>query len=324
MRDFFSLSVNELTNKKIIDWGYTEELTPKSYDRYLEWVNKDLHGPLNYLADERKLKRETLKNVFPECESAVVFLFQYIDLKKTLMESNSEFKIASYTIGFEDQDYHYWIKARLTEIGDKLKIQFPTLEYKISLDVHPVLERDLAYRSGLGWFGKNSMLINQENGSYTLIGSLLLNQKLEIETNHSLATDHCGSCTRCVDACPTNAIDGEMRVIESKKCISTFTIEQFKDGPAPSGFPVESKEVFGCDICQEVCPWNNKPLAKAIPEDSASELVVFFNRDIELIFNDISSMSNNQYKRFFKGTSFERSGKRGLLKNLKLYLDQLL
>jgi epoxyqueuosine reductase len=209
----------------------------------------------------------------------------------------------------------------LNEIGEKLKIDLPELEYKISLDVHPVLERDLAYRSGLGWFGKNSMLINQENGSYTLIGSLLLNQKLELPIK-SPASDHCGTCTRCIDACPTNAIDGDMRVIESKKCISTFTIEQFKDGPAPSGFPVETKEVFGCDICQEVCPWNNKPLAKAIPEESASELVKFFNRDIQTIHDDISAMSNNAYKRFFKGTSFERSGKRGLLKNLKLYLSQ--
>lgn len=321
MKKLFNIDPKLLEESKVVDWGYTEELRPRSFDTYLKWVEDGCHGPLKYLEDERRLKRESLKEVYPECESALVFLFTYIDAKKYELEQNPKNKIASYTIGFEDQDYHFWIKEKLDILGQELSKKFEGLEYKFSLDVHPVLERDLAFRSGLGWFGKNSMLINKEHGSYTLIGSLLLNQKLDIQTSN-LEVDHCGNCTRCIDACPTNAIDPVKRTVNANHCISTFTIEMFKDVPPPKGYPVESQEVFGCDICQEVCPWNNKPLKKINADHfEESDLVAFFNRELDPIIYDVEQMSNRQFKEFFKRTSFERVGKRGLLKNLKHYLE---
>ena len=262
-----------------------------------------------------------ITQVYSDCRSVLVFLFSYIDQKKSLTKLASESKIASYTLGFEGVDYHHWVSEKLNTIGESLQDQIKGLDFKISLDIHPVLERDLAYRAGLGWFGKNSMLISQEKGSYTIIGSLLLNKELEIETRKTV-TDHCGNCTRCLDACPTGAIL-DNKTIDSNKCISTFTIELFKDAPAPEGYPVESGEIFGCDICQEVCPWNNKPLALSSGQQSDNKLVDFFNRSVREIYDDIEGMSNNDYKRFFMGTSFVRSGKRGLLKNLKPYLTKI-
>ncbi len=320
MKPLESISSKVLIDNKIVTWGYTEELSPSTYKDYLKWVEDDFHGPLKYLADERKLKRENLKNVYPECESAIAFLFDYRDSKKFQLKENPKNKIASYTVGFEDMDYHFWIKEKLNTIGELLKKDHPELEFKFSLDVHPVLERDLAYRAGLGWFGKNSMIINREFGSYNLIGSLLLNKKLHLNKNQ-LETDHCGTCTRCIDACPTNAILTDQRTIDSNKCISTFTIEMFKDTLPPKGYPVETQEVFGCDICQEVCPWNIKSL-KNVEEAEESKLVQFFNRDLKDICTDIELMSNKQFKTFFRHTSFERVGKKGLLKNLKYYLER--
>lgn len=308
----------DLSKFKIVDFGYTEELEPRTYKEFLDWINQNYFGPLNYLADHRKEARKSLKNVYPECQSAIVFLFDYRSSKKLIEEQKPKHKIASYTVGFEDQDYHHWIREKLCFLGDHLKSKDHGLDYKISLDIHPVLERDLAERAGLGWFGKNSMLIHQKFGSYNLIGSLLLNKKLVIPKRPSIV-DHCGNCTRCIEACPTSAIMKDSRTIDSVKCISTFTIEMFKDGLPPQGYPTESAEVFGCDICQEVCPWNFKPM-KQIESNDKSELVDFFNRDLEIICKNIEEMSNKKFKTFFRGTSFERLGKKGLLKNLKYYL----
>ena len=304
---------------QIVDFGYTEELEPRTYKEFLQWIELNYNGPLNYLADHRKDIRKSLKDVYSDCESSLVFLFDYRSSKKFIEETKPKNKIASYTVGFEDQDYHFWIKEKLERMGRDLQAVFNGLEFKLSLDIHPVLERDLAERAGLGWFGKNSMIINQKFGSYNLIGSLLLNQKLPLNFRPSVA-DHCGNCTRCLDACPTNAILDGSRTIDSSKCISTFTIELFKDSQPPTGYPSQENEVFGCDICQEVCPWNIKPMQTASKIES-SDLVDFFNRDLSEVCCDIEAMSNKNFKTFFKSTSFERVGKRGLLKNLKYYLE---
>ena len=320
MMNLFHIDLDFLKESRIIEWAYTEELEPRTYQNYLEWVDKGMSGPLKYLTDHRKDKRKSLSEVYPECESVLVFLFDYRAAKKYLLDQKIENKIAAYTIGFDDEDYHVWIRNKLVAIGSKLQEKFLDLDFKLSLDIHPVLERDLAERAGLGWFGKNSMIISQEFGSYHLIGSLLLNQKLELQTKNQIV-DHCGTCTRCIDACPTDAIIPGKRTLDASKCISTFTIELFKDSTPPAGYPANSQEVFGCDICQEVCPWNNKPL-NLIKSSDKSLLVDFFNRDLNVICDDINKMSNREFKLFFQNTSFERVGKQGLLKNLKYYLER--
>ncbi len=318
------------------DFGFTSESKPASIDRYNEWVASDLHLPLTYLEGERRLKRQSIKAHWPEFSSAVVFLFSYHTTHQELQnlyKSHPDWnglKLASYTLGFEGADYHEVIKARLIEIGGQLQAKHPGLEYKLTLDTHPVLERDLAMRAGLGWFGKNSMLINRESGSFFIIGSLLLNQELK-SYEKKIEIDHCGQCTRCIDACPTEAIDAKTRTIIAKDCISTFTIEQFKLDTLASGkMTLKEGTIFGCDICQDVCPWNkrvdrlNPTNNKSFVFDEQNKIIDFFLlKDKNSIAQDLESMSEGEFKRRFGKTSFLRSGKRGLLKNIRFYLKEL-
>lgn len=319
MKALLHISLEELAAAKIVKWGYTEELKPLSYNQFSDWIDEGKHGDLSYLSDHRKMLRSNLVNYYSDCKASLSFLFDYRSAKKFQNENKQNLKIASYVTGFEDVDYHFWVGRHLNDIGFKLQKKYEKLEYKISLDVHPVLERDLAFRASLGWIGKNSLLINKDVGSFNIIGSILINQQLPLN-NLDFESDHCGNCTACIDACPTNAIEIGTRTLVANKCISFYTIEQFKDDvAAPSGYPTKGKEVFGCDICQDVCPWNKKSL-KSVLVKSGSEWDEFFNRNEIEIFDDIQKMSNKEYKIFFKNTSFERLGKKGMLKNLRHYL----
>lgn len=320
MKSLLNIPESFLCTLGILDWGYTEEALPISFSRYENWVGRGLHSPLGYLADERKDLRGDLKKVYPDFESSLVFLFSYQHSKKWMIENNHH-EVAAYTLGFEGEDYHYTLKRRLDQIFQKLKEDRPDLERFIALDAQPVLERDLAHRAGLGWFGKNSMLINQKEGSYFIIGSLLLNQKLNL-AGPKLDVDHCGQCHACVEACPTQAIDGETRTIHASKCISTFTIEIFKEASPPQGFEKSRGEVFGCDICQDVCPWNRRPLDRAQARLSLLPQLSFLQewfyeisqKDLKTI---ISQESNRSFKKKTIGTPFDRPGRLGWLKNLR-------
>lgn len=323
-----------LSQWKIVDYSTTSEAVPESLAHYNDWVLKKRHLPLEYLEGERQIKRQNVKNHWPDFQSAIVFLFSYHDTHQSLQHLYADdknwngLKIASYTLGFEGEDYHHLLKEKLSEIGEYLKTQDRSLEYKLTLDTHPVLERDLAFRAGLGWFGKNSMMINRHQGSFFIIGSLLLNRPIESKSS-AIETDHCGQCSSCIDACPTKAIDPETRTIIAKDCISTFTIEQFKLDSLPSEkMDLASGWIFGCDICQDVCPWNKRVDRKSettAPIGEGEEKIVnFFLRENKTnLIEKLEAMSEGEFRRQLKGTSFERSGRRGLLKNLRLHLKQL-
>lgn len=302
----------------VLDWGYTEESVPRTLEHYEAWTNQDQHAPLNYLNDYRKDLRRDLKKVFPEFQSALVFLFSYQATKKWMLENNQH-SVAAYTLGFEGEDYHRALKHRLTLISEKLASE-GMLTF-LSIDAQPVLERDLAYRSGLGWFGKNSMLINRREGSYFIIGSILLNQKLPV-AEAVVDVDHCGQCTACIDACPTQAINVETRTIEAQKCISTFTIEIMKPAEAPEGYDKSRGEIFGCDICQDVCPWNRKPLQRITSALNLQDKFLFikdwlFEYPREKLKDMISKDTNRGFRKKLFGTPFDRPGKEGWLKNFK-------
>ena len=322
-----------LKDFNILEFGYTEESLPLSKQHFEDWIEKNNHLPLHYLSDERAEKRKDIRSHWPEFQSAIVFLFNYHSTHQALnhhYETTSAWnglKLASYTLGFEGHDYHHQLKKHLEFIGNKLREEYE-LDYKLALDVHPVLDRDLAFKCGLGWFGKNSMLINRHGGSFTIIGSLLLNKKLPLSTK-TIETDHCGQCTRCIESCPTDAIDPVSRTIKAQDCISTFTIEQFKlDTPVPEKMDLTKGTIFGCDICQDVCPWNKRvdrlhPLTDWAWNEKQKEILDFFsNRPVEQLYFELQEMSGKQFEKKFKQTSFERSGKRGLLKNLTLYKKQ--
>ncbi len=259
-----------------------------------------------------------MKKLYPDFQSALVFLFSYRPAKKWLLENNRH-EIASYALGFGGEDYHHSLKRSLTSILSSLQNDHPGLEGYFTLDVQPVLERDLAFRAGLGWFGKNSMLINRGEGSYFIIGSLLLNQKLPI-SQKTVDTDHCGQCRACVDACPTLAIDEHTRTLKADRCISTFTIELMKEAPAPPGMENSRGEVFGCDICQDVCPWNTKPLARTSPEFSTEKFPVIaqlFHKNPNELLNFFENESGRGIQKILEGTALARPGKKGWLKNLR-------
>ena len=313
----------------IVDFSYTEEDEALSFDRYEKWVHKKKHVPLHYLADHRKDIRKSLKIYFPPFQSVLTFLFSYTREKKNLNEfyqssHSNQLKISSYALGFEGRDYHEVIRERLLSVKKKILKEYPHIKMTLSLDVHPILERDMAFRSGLGWVGKNSMLISRQHGSFTMIAGLLLSEKLPLK-KRALETDHCGHCNACIEVCPTDAIDPKTRTLSTHKCLSTFTIELFQgDEPPPAGIEKGTGEIFGCDLCQDVCPWNHKPLEREKMEiipfsGSLSQKMIqfFLKRPLRLIIKELESWSNKKFIREFRGTPLVRTGKKGLLRNLK-------
>lgn len=322
----FPFSREELEALGIYDYGVTTLSKPVSFEHFNDWVARGEHGPLGYLADHRKDLRSDLLNFFPEFQSALVFLFPYAHTR--FSREDTPYHVASYVTGFGGADYHYVIKERLQKISDALVARNPKLISKLSLDVHPVLERDLAYRAGLGWFGKNSMFISKELGSFVMIGSLLLSELVEHE-ERSPSLDHCGHCNACAPACPTDAINPVERTLYASKCISTWTIELFKEASELSGMESASGELFGCDICQDICPWNKRlersgSYPKTHESSDLSELIFnfFTRRPLVEVREDLLSMSNSAFRKKFHGTPLERTGRLGLLKNVEFWLSK--
>ncbi len=216
-------------------------------------------------------------------------------------------QVARYARG---TDYHDVLRGKLKQLLRWLQTESPGTQGRGVVDTAPLLERDFARRAGLGWFGKNTMLIHKKIGSYFLLGALLLD--LPLEPDAPFAPNHCGTCTACLDACPTQAFPAP-GVLDARRCISYLTIEL--RGP----IPMELREpmadwVFGCDICQEVCPWNRKappgfdPDLKARPELESLDLV------------EVLSLSDAEFRSRFKGTALYRSKRRGLLRNAAIVL----
>lgn len=316
-----------LSSLQIVDWGYTENPLPKSYQHYTSWLAQSLEGILSYLTGERAQTRKDIRLFYPEFQSALVFLFSYADAKRGLEKVYrhpkwNQLKMAAYPFAFSERDYHHTIRDHLVKMATEIQIK----DYALTIDAHPVLERDLAYRAGLGWFGKNSMLIHRDHGSYTLIGSLLLKEKLPNMVLENFETDHCGQCRACVEACPTDAILESDRRLDASKCISTYTIEIFKEANPPPGYDQSHGEIFGCDICQEVCPWNHKEerknssQIKEITNTSIVKKLLLQSKD-ELI-KSLNNLSNREFQRQFKQTALERTGRMGVLKNIKALLKR--
>ncbi len=301
--------------------GVTHPSPTPHMEFYRRWLDRGHHGEMGYLAREDSVaRREDLCLTFSDIRSVVVVTQEYYQEDGPgVPQDPCRGVVARYARG---EDYHVLIKSRLQELlvwlGEAARERGLAEEVRGFgyVDTGPILERDLARRAGLGWFGKNTMLIHPRRGSYFFIGLLLTD--LELPTTPSFRTDHCGSCRACLDACPTGALLGVSEegapVMDARRCISYLTIEL--KGPIPRELRATmGNRVFGCDICQEVCPWNWKfaeparePAYRAGPDTEGPDLV------------RLLAMTEGEFATRFSGSPVKRAKRRGLLRNVAVAL----
>lgn len=268
----------------------------------LPWLERGFHGEMHYLArdPERRLDPE---RVLPGAKSVLSMRLHY-DPGSDDVDDPSRGIIARYARG---DDYHEVLKPRLHALVEKLRALVPGVEAKAYVDTGPVLEKSWAQAAGLGWIGKHTNLIAGKAGSWFLLAEVLLT--LELDPDLPVA-DHCGSCTRCIDACPTRAIVAPY-LLDATLCISYLTIELKSDIPVELR-PHLGNRVFGCDICQEVCPWNRAPAVCGEPRLQPKPL------DDRLV--SLAGLSPDEFSRVFRGSPVKRAKRRGLLRSVALAL----
>ena len=223
-----------------------EELTEEA-PRLEKWLKERMHGEMKYMEGHFE-KRLDPRKLVPGTKSVVSLLFNYHNPEVNSREG--EFKISQYAVG---TDYHFVLKRKLKELLKMMKAEWGDVDGRVFVDSAPVLERVWAAKSGLGWIGKNSLLLSKKKGSYFFTAEMMLDVEFEYDVP---VADHCGSCTNCIDACPTGAII-QPYVVDGSKCISYFTIELKGAIPEPMAGKFDNW-IFGCDVCQEVCPWNKE------------------------------------------------------------------
>ena len=267
-----------------------------------KWLSAEMHGEMKYM--ERNMdKRLDPSLLFENAKTIIVVLQNYFP-NETQKDVTAPV-LSKYAYG---TDYHFVLKDKLKTLLIFIQQQLQPCNGRPFVDSAPVLERAWAKRAGLGWIGKNSNLISVEHGSFFFIGELVLDIELPYDTP-KLVTDHCGKCTRCIDACPTKAIVAN-KVIDARKCISYQTIE-LKDELDNNLMGRFENRVFGCDICQDVCPWN----LKSKPHNEPGFIPK--NKLLELTQKEWHQMEKPLFNDLFKNSAVKRTGYAGLKRNLK-------
>ena len=266
---------------------------------------------MDYLSAERSRERRADPRVIlPECRSVLVLAVRYADPKSTQRKdtTNPSGRVAAYAWG---DDYHEVLSKRLQALVTFIESRTGrSVPHRYYTDTGPILERDLAQRAGLGWVGKNTCLINPKHGSYFLLAEILLG--LELEFDSPFTTDHCGTCTRCIDACPTQCILPD-RTLDARRCISYLTIELKGDVPEDLRLPM-ADWVFGCDVCQTVCPWNRFAEPEGDPAFAPRDGVASPDLIGEM------SLTREGFNRKFKNSPVLRAKWRGYLRNVAIAL----
>jgi epoxyqueuosine reductase len=285
--------------------GIAPATSADGFDRLRAWLDQGFAGDMNYMHRLAEARRHP-KSILPEVKSVVMVAMNYKPPPEK-DASTSAARVARYARG---PDYHDVLRERLHALLAWIQTQVPGCRGRGVVDTAPLLERDFARRAGLGWFGKNTMLLNKRLGSYFFLGALLLDVELPPDPPHE--TSHCGTCTACLDACPTHAFPAPGQ-LDSRRCISYLTIELRTDVPAELREDIEDW-LFGCDICQEVCPWNRKaPIADDPVFKERSDLVAL--DPVELL-----GLTDEEFRRRFRDTALWRAKRRGLLRNAALIL----
>lgn len=276
---------------------FLEEEAP----RLENWLNKNMQGEMSYMANHFDMRLDPTKLV-PGAKSVISLLLNYYTEDKQSDESAP--KISKYAYG---ADYHLVIKSKLREMMNTLEEKIGrSIGGRAFVDSAPVLDKAWAKKSGLGWIGKNSNLINKKSGSFFFIAELILDIELVADV---AVGDYCGTCTRCIDACPTDAIVSPY-IVDGSKCISYFTIE-LKDAIPESEKGKFQNWMFGCDICQDVCPWNRFSVPHQNPEFNANpELLAMSKSDWEEISEDV-------FRELFRRSAVKRTKFEGLKRNIR-------
>jgi len=276
--------------------------------RYLEeeaskldqWLANNYHGQMSYMANHFD-KRLDPQKLVPGAKSVVSLLYNYYPQQDLAQQHG--YKLAKYAYG---QDYHDVIKNKLHEFLEQVREEIGDIDGRVFVDSAPVMERQWAQLAGLGWLGKNGLLINQKKGSFHFIAELIIDLELEYDTPMA---DHCGTCTRCIDACPTEAII-EPGVVNGSKCISYYTIELKSNEAITSGKTFQNW-VFGCDTCQDVCPWNRFSKPHTEPAFTSN------NELIEMNSNDWEELTQETFSKVFRKSAVKRTKFAGLMRNIK-------
>lgn len=286
--------------------GVTSSQPLGHFNIFQDWLNKNQHGEMKYLETERsQTRRADPKQILPECKSILVLAIPYSPLPNLGEGVRDQFQIASYALG---DDYHDILPQKLQAIVQFIEEQLgQKIPNRYYTDSGPILERELAQRAGLGWIGKNSMLINPKAGSTFFLAEILLG--IELEPDQPFSTDHCGNCTRCITACPTQCILPN-RTLNSKRCISYLTIELKDEIPETLRTQI-GNWVFGCDVCQQVCPWNRF----SQPADSAFKTKI----PLPVLSGDLL-LAPSEFNQRFKHSPIKRTKRRGYLRNIAVAL----
>ncbi|MBL7713698.1 MAG: tRNA epoxyqueuosine(34) reductase QueG [Chitinophagaceae bacterium] len=276
------------------------ELTEDAH-RLEQWLHQGFQGKMAYMENHFDLRIDPRKLV-PGAQSVITLLLNYFPEDQQQAEAP---KIAKYAWG---KDYHYVIREKLNELLDFINTHIGAVSGRGFVDSAPVLERSWAVRSGLGWVGKNANLISKQTGSFFFIATLICDLQLVYDV--PFTTDHCGTCTQCLDACPTGAIVAPTQ-IDGSKCISYLTIE-LKDELIPKELEDKmSGWAFGCDICQDVCPWNR--FSKAHKEQHFQPLP----QVLDLSQKEWEALSENSFRTYFRQSPIARTKWKGMQRNIR-------
>jgi epoxyqueuosine reductase len=264
------------------------------------WLKRGYQGKMSYLENHFD-KRLDPTLLVPGAKSVISLMYNYYP-EKDLAE-DQDLKIAKYAYG---EDYHFVVKDKLKTFFDTLRENIGDINGRVFVDSAPVMERAWAKRSGLGWIGKNSLLLNKSSGSFFFLAEIILDLELEYD---GPVKDYCGTCTACIDACPTDAI-AEPYVVDGSKCISYFTIELKEEIPASVKGKFENW-IFGCDICQDVCPWNRFSTPHQETRFNPSEKLTNMRE------SDWKEITEEVFQKIFKNSPVKRTKFEGLKRNIR-------
>ena len=268
--------------------------------KFEDWLRQGYQGSMSYL--ERNFdKRLDPTKLVPGAKSVISLSYNYFPPKKLISENN--FIISKYAYG---RDYHKVLRSKLKKLFIKIRDKIGEVEGRVFVDSAPIHERAWAKLSGVGWIGKNSLLINKNQGSYFFLAEIICDLDLEYEEP---VLNRCGNCTRCIDACPTDAIT-KAQVIDANKCISYLTIENKEKIPKELRGSINNS-IFGCDICQDVCPWNKK----SVPHNEKEFIPKKELRDLKK--KDWIELTEDTFNKIFEGSAVKRTKFQGLKRNIK-------